>query len=67
MYRISVRLISTSTTPAPSPSPELPSAKSKTRMNVEKSDENNMSLIFLMACFYRFQVWFLIGYMTGII
>ncbi|KAI3845637.1 hypothetical protein MKW92_049580 [Papaver armeniacum] len=43
-------------------------AKSKMRMNVEKSDENKkMSLIFLMPCFIGINSGFLIGYMTGII
>ncbi|KAI3960625.1 hypothetical protein MKX01_003799 [Papaver californicum] len=37
------------------------------RINVEKSDENKVSFIFLMACFIGITSGFLIGYMTGII
>ncbi|KAI3952448.1 hypothetical protein MKW92_031477 [Papaver armeniacum] len=37
------------------------------RVNVEKSDENKMYLIFLVACFIGITSGFLIGYMTGII
>ncbi|KAI3897345.1 hypothetical protein MKX03_021940, partial [Papaver bracteatum] len=45
---------------------ELPSAKSKMRMNVEKSGKK-MSLIFLTACFVGITSAFLIGYILGII
>ncbi|KAI3849558.1 hypothetical protein MKW92_011354 [Papaver armeniacum] len=45
---------------------DLPSAKSKMRMNVEKSDKKEMSLIFLTACFIGITSAFLIGYILGI-
>ncbi|KAI3922521.1 hypothetical protein MKX01_006210 [Papaver californicum] len=54
----------TGTTPTTT---KLPSNDSKMRINVEKSDENKMSLIFLMACFIGIDSAFLIGHMTGII
>ncbi|KAI3853200.1 hypothetical protein MKW92_037461 [Papaver armeniacum] len=53
---------STLITPPPT---ESPSAESKMRMNIEKSDK--MSLIFLTACFIGITSAFLIGYMLGII
>ncbi|KAI3881444.1 hypothetical protein MKX03_012324 [Papaver bracteatum] len=54
------------TTPLPTEL-KLPSAKSRMRMNVEKSGKKEMSLIFLAACFIGITSAFLIGYILGII